>query len=456
MFRTLHRILRYNHIIRICAICSLIVILSFSSVFAHPTFTDVSGMNQTVYNFTLWSDYSTTVNANYGSQTPTLTDLNLASINLWLQKMEYYIAEQTQNMHVYVPSTNSVQTLGNKHIPEMLSYLTYNTSYIAQNTGYLHSDLTSIDNSVSYLNGQMNNALYDYNHLGQSAYSVGSTSKNTAVNTLNIYNELHNINWVNTNIVSTVSVSTSFNQSNPIYPNTSNTLSPGTYYLKLPNFPYDTSNFDTNLFRFDIPFRTQWTSLFNKEWITDVSVLVDNANTIYPGNYYWDIDVMKNGQYYLRFYFTDFIPYHNNTLVIKFTTTDNWLFTSDDTKYVWYIPSSSPDYMAFNDYLNLKRLADKDFTADISGDVNVDTSDIVDAINNLSLQDNDVKLNLTINNNTGSDGTNVINRLQNFFNTGTSISDFFDNVDDAENGWFTQTNSDLINTLSGGYVDLYE
>lgn len=123
-----------------------------------------------------------------------------------------------------------------------------------------------------------------------------------------------------------------------------------------------------------------------------------------------------------------------------------------------YISQTDPNYKYYLELLTNAQYHNDTINAlnNIQVTADFDDSDIIDAINNLSLQDNDVKLNLTINNNTGNDGTNIITRLQNFFDTGVSVSDFFNNVDNAESGWFTQSNSDIINTLSGGYTDFYE
>lgn len=389
------------------------------------------------------TNYNLALNLNFGNKNPDTTYGALTAIYRGLAQAfgpAYYYEIQSNTLNSparYYETQNVLRSL----------------QAIEQNQWYMNQNLISSDNTLSNINSKLNtnnsllttqnSLLYDYNHVGDTSYSLGSTSKNTAVNTLNISNELTNIGWQN-----------STSQYIGVYDPNGNLLSNNTtysytdYYVGFTGFHNDRDS----VTKINIPL-SAWSS---NPYVKSVSVYSGVGTGKVSELYYFVETSSSNG---INVYFTPSMPY--SAVYIRVTVNGNFHTISPSLNYIQYLPNTSEDYFKIYDFIIQFNMLQKDYTID--GNVSVDTTnlenkidDVIDKIDDLSLTSNDVKLNLTINNNTGSDGTNIINRLQNFFNTGTSISDFFDNVDDAENGWFTQTNSDLINTLSGGYVDLYE
>lgn len=137
--------------------------------------------------------------------------------------------------------------------------------------------------------------------------------------------------------------------------------------------------------------------------------------------------------------FKNDVPLAYKRLSISSAYQDGFLkyISSNDSKYFDVLHTISDIY-----YLN--QISNKLDNIEVS----VDTSDIVDAINNLDItQDIDVDISQDI-----TQTTNLITQLRNLFGTGVTIPQFVQQTQDQSLlGWFSQSNSDDINHISNGY-----
>lgn len=352
-------------------------------------------------------------------------------------------------------SVYSIQGIANNMYSKLSSSDTTLTN-IATDIGVLKQSNASQTTLLSSISSNSNSIV---SYIGQISSTLGGTTTGNLVDIKNALNNINTLNWnnrsiyVNTDRVSSLSSNTSTRMHNA-----------GTHlYVSASNNGLNTN--ESYLMCFYLPFRYGNNGVW-EVYDFDTLFTFNGLNITYGSN----TSIASYTKYDVEYYaYTDGEGYYFYILNPSLYTSDSYMtldFTCKQSIYynvgnnfqkLFYMTQNNPDYYTVSDFLIAKSNNSYLHTIANNGiEASFDDSDIIDAINNLSLQDNDVKLNLTINNNTGSDGTDIITRLQNFFDTGVSVSDFFDNVDDAESGWFTQSNSDVINTLRGGYTNFYE
>lgn len=386
--------------------------------------------------------------------------------------------------HAYNSNTNVVNSLidsGAAVFSKAFNYMAQNIAKTTSSTYAIHTVLSNVYTRLGTMNTSLTNIATDIGLIKQSNVSqtnslssilansnldiqyisqiAGTLGYQTTGNLVDIKNSLENIEWVSEPISYGY-----YGRLNDAV-NQTNQLTQGAYdhiYIRVdftneifskalkvvfPVIPYNTMNLNNENY-YIAGVYTPTNNMLGTTPISTTRQRLYFYNQNHTSAFYFDGSgfTMSNGNY-------------RRVLIFDISGTQNsYIYTGQNT-LAYSIGSDKEDYYKIANYINLSKLSTDDIVNaldNLSVEAEFDDSGIIDAINNLSLQDNDVKLNLTINNNTGNDGTNIITRLQTFFNTGVSVSDFFDNVDDAESGWFTQSNSDIINTLSGGYTDFYE
>lgn len=214
-----------------------------------------------------------------------------------------------------------------------------------------------------------------------------------------------------------------------------------------------------NFFRVIIPTRAGGMNYMNS--YIDYIEILDNSGHPVDADYLLDYDYMSNR---VIIYFLNYIPFVRTypfVVHIHYAHTIDYFINQDHL--IQYLPYDTEDYILKSDNLYLRTIAEKDFSAEISGDVTVDTSDlenkvdqVIDAIEDISLVNNDVKLNINVENNDTTNINNIIPFIRDFFDNGYGASDLVNTSEDVENEWFSQSNKTLVDDLSGGYVDLYD
>lgn len=403
--------IRSNHTVRsICIALLTVLIFSASSVYAASEVIIVSGNGSGVSQFADYNSNTTVANS-------------------------YIVVDSN------VPFSNAFNALS-RNIAKLTSTAASSNLYINTTNSYIATLYTYLSNNLP---GQW-----------QTLTDIKTATTNTAASSqaaLTLMGDQVNIDWVNMTISSINAATSTQNAFDGTYINSAQLVG-NDIYIRLdlgsnPNY--------NSILKFVLPiipynstseFILQDVYIMNS--VNSGWAYIASPNTKLTGN------TSNNAT---TVYYDGFIRSYaganiSNKILLHIHSNQSiyYLYNNRSQSSVSYITTDKVDYHTVYDTYLLEQINNKKFNAT----VDFDDTDIIDAIKDLSLQDNDVQLNLTINNNTGSDGTTIIERLQQFLNTGVSVGDFFDNVDAAESGWFSQSNSDVINTLSRGYTDFYE
>lgn len=433
----------------LCILCALIVVFS-NAVPSHAVVATLGAI-------TTAAEAGNTVGELFGrvledffglNHQCTLTEATLITINRSLDA----IFTNTYGYDIVNPYTGGSGTMhvSSRTFGQMMADI--NNSIATTGIRYLEpisSNILGVSNSISVLNQQMNNALYDYNHIGQTSFSVGSTSRNTAVNTQNINNAVRNIDW-NTLVDGTFIDSSGnvINSQTQVTPNNSN------YYFK---FDFSGMTNEFAILKLVLPLVSGGRN--GNDYTLEFYEMNGSGTIIrFPDpKYIYEYDTAGTN---LIVYISDYFYNFSNVLVRVIPSYQYYFFGgSANIPHSYYLTSVQQDYLDVSQYIFLRKnmnILEDIYNKDITVDVTLDTSDILEAINDISLVDNDIKLTPVIDTNLPTNGTNIVDRLRMYFSTGVTVNQFFNAVDNAELGWYDQENSDVINTLSGGYVNLYE
>ena len=307
--------------------------------------------------------------------------------------------------------------------------------------------LMDLNNSVATLGLRFfRPMLNDLDGLSQAVSDIKTYDYNTAAATnaaLQLMGDQVNINWINTHYESVLSVADNFAQSNPIS-KPSTAIPAGTYYFKLAAFGYtDISSYNAGVWKFQIPIRSNAAGRIN-DYIESITFL-DRYGDVFEPSYFLEYNILASGDYSLVVYIMDapFTWTYSNYLQITFKVPWNYY---NESQYVYYMSADSEDYVKFASMLYLRSLNDNQFT----------DRNIVNALNDMALVDNNVKMTVPVTVQNVIDANSIVSNTRNWFDTGTSITTLVSNLDTQYIfEWFSDNNTDIVNNLSGGYVNVY-
>lgn len=386
-----------------------------------------------------WDVVDSTNLANIKSNTDTIKS-DVSTIKTGLTTLYNYLYNSGNGIR------EGIQSLYNRtnQIYNVLTHSTLGLHALSQYVYNIDQDMDTLNNSVLAVGGQVadvSSKLLNTNSYLSSLNSSANTI-NTSVNSL-----AANIDQVNWHAHSN-SILYSSNGGNAYYTtfNATNDL-----WIRISG-----SQIDNSLIKYNIPIAYNNNYLYD-----DVNIefyLTTSLHQFYPEYYIIpnveSFDIIINP---LTSQSGDF-----RYLFLHLTGTYNFSKMNNSTFSTYYLNLNDSDYYQVAQFLELNSLNSKfnnfDGSFDVNVDVDVDNSDVVQAIENLDLVNNtnDIHIDIDLDPADGIQITNAINKFGDLFDTGVSLTAFITSLNLLDNfAWFTPATDSIVNPQIGGYKNLY-
>lgn len=341
-----------------------------------------------------------------------------------------------------VYNTNQV----NSSINNLLNSTNSLVNTVNANLGYINSHVSLIQDQMSSYFGA-NSSSYPNNIYGKldyiQTYTFQTVQRLDQIKTL--LNNDNTINW--TKIKDVQSIVDSNN--NTISGNT--TVSNGYVDFNFGNIDI----IGNNVYSIILPISSN--NLYSRNnYIDKIKILYNtNGGDLAPLNTAYTYSHYST---YININFSNLGVIGSYNLIIRVYLKYPAYVKGAETCSISYINANNIDYYTVS-YLDvLRNINDKQSEIISTVKSNAfDDQDIIDAINNLSLVDNDVKIEVNYTHNDALDVTGAIQYITSFFKgNGVTLGDFTTQSNTSQSQWLSQTNQDLLGTATGGYVNLYE
>lgn len=271
------------------------------------------------------------------------------------------------------------------------------------------------------------------------------TSNNYLDSISNSINNINNIDWIDLD---------NYNGAFTSYNGTQVTSYNSQLNYSSLYFSFTRQSYTSDIFRFTIPV-VAWDNRYKTNFISNVSLVSNNGLVYDLSNSLIDYDYTNN-VVYIYIDQTGLFSARDYGLKIDFSKP----FALYQNGNMSYLPLDSLDHyiVSYRSILNNLNHKFDNFDCSFNVNVEVDNSDVVQAIDNLDLVNNtnDISIDVDLNINDGVAITNSINKFKDLFNTGISIAAFITSLDLLDNfAWFTPTTYSIVNPQIGGYKNLY-